>query len=479
MTLLATMEPREEGRATEHVLAPIGERVGRLGVAIADIVGFISDLGTDGQRQSENTRIVVDAAREMSSATTTLDAVMNETLGAAHETRDIIEKSAEILGDVVQSSARTMTALGDGALKVSETLVTVEETTLRVNAASASIGQIARETKLLALNASVEAARAGDAGAGFAVIAQSVKTLADQIHGFSGEIGIQLTSMRQALEQLQAQAQANAEAAREAAGHNAAATEATESLARVVGSADALVKGIETMLGPVKSNVEGFAAVQSGLNGLSAAIARSKSNLDAAEKRAEAILTISEEFIRFVADSGVETSDTPFINEVVAQADRISAVFESAVERGEIAMDALFDTNYVEIKGTNPKQMMTRFTAFTDRVLPAIQEPVLEMDPRITFCAAVDRNGYLPTHNRVYSHPQGDDPVWNISNCRNRRIFDDRTGLAAGRNTKPFLVQTYRRDMGGGQFVLMKDCSAPIMVNGKHWGGLRLAYRVE
>lgn len=479
MSLTQTMEVRGGERAPEHVLAPIGERVGRLGVAIADIVGLISDLSEDGQRQGAATHGVIEAAREMSAATATLDKVMNETLVTANDTRDVIGKSAKVLGNVVSSSTKTMTALGDGALKVRDKLVSVEATTARVNAASASIGQIARETKLLALNASVEAARAGDAGAGFAIIAQAVKTLADQIHGFSGEITTQLASMKEALAQLQSQAQANADAANEAAGHNAAAAEATESLARVVLSADALVKGIETMRGPVESNVEGFAAVQSGLDGMAASIARSKTHLDAAEKRADAILTISEEFILFVADSGVETADTPFINEVKAQADRIGALFEGAVVAGEITMGDLFDTNYREVHGSNPKQVMTRFTEFTDRVLPAIQEPVLKMDKRVTFCAAVDRNGYLPTHNRIYSHPQGSDPVWNVSNCRNRRIFDDRTGLAAGRNTKPFLVQTYRRDMGGGQFALMKDCSAPIFVNGKHWGGLRLAYKVE
>src|SRR5690606_7545130 len=122
-------------------------------------------------------------------------------------------------------------------------------------------------------------------------------------------------------------------------------------------------------------------------------------------------------------------------------------------------------------------QMLTRFVAFTDRHLPALQEPVLEFDPRITFCAAIDRNGYLPTHNRVYSQRQGKDPVWNAANCRNRRIFNDRTGLGAGQSQKPFLLQTYRRDMGGGKFVLMKDCSAPIVVRGRHWGGFRIGYK--
>jgi len=38
-------------------------------------------------------------------------------------------------------------------------------------------------------------------------------------------------------------------------------------------------------------------------------------------------------------------------------------------------------------------------------------------------------------------------------------------------------LQTYRRDMGGGQFVLLKEAAAPITVANRHWGGLRLAYR--
>jgi methyl-accepting chemotaxis protein len=119
---------------------------------------------------------------------------------------------------------------------------------------------------------------------------------------------------------------------------------------------------------------------------------------------------------------------------------------------------------------------VARVTAFTDRALPAVQEPLLSLDARVAFCAAVDNNGYLPTHNLKFSKPQGADPVWNAANCRNRRLFNDRTGLAAGRSTAPFLLQTYRRDMGGGKFVLMKDASAPIHVEGRHWGGFRMGY---
>ncbi len=151
----------------------------------------------------------------------------------------------------------------------------------------------------------------------------------------------------------------------------------------------------------------------------------------------------------------------------------IGQLFEQAVDRREIGLSELFDETYQPIDGTDPQQFMTRFVALTDRLLPPIQERLLTTNRRIVFCAAIDRNGFLPTHNQKYSQRQGHDPVWNNANCRNRRIFNDRTGLAAARNKKPFLLQTYRRDMGGGEFLVMEDLSAPIWVKGKHWGGFR------
>ena len=55
----------------------------------------------------------------------------------------------------------------------------------------------------------------------------------------------------------------------------------------------------------------------------------------------------------------------------------------------------------------------------------------------------------------------------------------DRAGAAAGRNAWPFLVQTYRRDMRGGVFAIMKEVDSPITIEGEHWGNVRLAYRLS
>ncbi len=143
--------------------------------------------------------------------------------------------------------------------------------------------------------------------------------------------------------------------------------------------------------------------------------------------------------------------------------------------RGEITEADLFDENYREVPGSNPPQYMTRFTEFCDRVLPPIQDPVARSDSRYRAVCAVDRNGYMPTHQPEYSKPQGPDPAWNAANCRNRIRFNDRTNIAASSNRKPILLQTFHRKMGATS-VMLKDASVPVVIRGRHWGALRVVF---
>jgi methyl-accepting chemotaxis protein len=158
---------------------------------------------------------------------------------------------------------------------------------------------------------------------------------------------------------------------------------------------------------------------------------------------------------------------------------RVASAMEHMIESGALSLDALFDTNYRPIEGTDPLQVSTRALSSLERSLPDIQEEILKNSSGMAFCAAVDRNGYLPVHNLIFSKPQKpDDPAWNTANCRNKRIFDDRAGLSAARNMRPYLVQSYPRDMGGGNIIWMQEIDAPILVQGRHWGGFRTAYKL-
>ena len=167
----------------------------------------------------------------------------------------------------------------------------------------------------------------------------------------------------------------------------------------------------------------------------------------------------------------------PMIARAQKCASEITRAIQEALASGRLTEGQLFDTQYQLIEGSNPQQFTTASLSFFETLVPNVCEPLLAEDPQMSFCVATDRNGYVPMHNKAYSHPpRPSDPTWNAANCRNRRIFDDRAGFSAARNTRDFLIQSYSRDMGN-QTVMVKEVDVPIMVNGHHWGAVRTAYR--
>ena len=175
----------------------------------------------------------------------------------------------------------------------------------------------------------------------------------------------------------------------------------------------------------------------------------------------------------------IQDENTEFVTRAMEAGAALAKIFENGIASGAISMEDMFDTNYVEISGSNPVQHRTKILDWADRALPPFQEAFLARDSRMAFAAMIDRNGYLPVHNKIYSHPQRPgDVAYNTANSRNRRIFNDAAGLAAGRNQRAYLVQTYARDMGNGKTVMMREIDVPIRVKGRHWGGFRTAYRL-
>ena len=80
---------------------------------------------------------------------------------------------------------------------------------------------------------------------------------------------------------------------------------------------------------------------------------------------------------------------------MIETSQRVAQGFEDAVTGGRLTREELFDNRYVPIEGTNPPQFRTRYLDVLEKILPAIQEPLLASDKRMVFCAAVDRNAYL------------------------------------------------------------------------------------
>ena len=427
------------------------------------------------------------------------------------------------------------------------------------------IAQIARQTTLLALNSTIEAARAGAAGKGFAVVATEVKALAVQTQGATEEISRKIDALQrdaagsadavhrisQAIEAIRpvfdtvngAVAEQNATTT-EVSGNAASASDFILSVGKSAADIDAATKQAETHGEHVASAGKAVTTFAQKLKARCAVLLRqnerddhrkterlpchlkletARGTLPVYEIAMDGVLIGGAEAGRLAPQAVIEGAldgvgacrlrvseqskagaraqfispdaalrekiedrlwaiheeNTEFVTRAMEAGTALTRIFEQALARGEVGLDALFDTDYVAIAGTDPQQYRTKYLDWADRALPPFQEAFLAREPRMAFCAMVDRNGFLPVHNEIYSHPQRPgDPAWNMANSRNRRIFNDPAGLAAAQNLRPYLIQSYARDMGNGNTVMMREIDVPIRVQGRHWGGFRTAYKL-
>jgi methyl-accepting chemotaxis protein len=463
-------QPAAAPSNSERLVDQLADRIGGLGVELADVAGNLQEVAGRVSGQSDRFGSLQKTAETMVTANhdiaTSSQAVQTATTAAVGE----ITQSRAVVETAVQHIAELIEAVG----RIEHRLTLVGTALSDVAKVSGSIEAIARQTNLLALNATIEAARSGAAGRCFAVVASEVKNLAEATRQATQLIGDTVRGLDGQVTGLIGESGDASVRARNA-GQGAARIQSI--IARVQDGFTSVGREIDGVAKAATSNLEQCDRVIDELGNLAKGVDLSSTELKQADGRVAKLLELSESLIVLIADSGVETSDAPLIRVVIDTAKRITEAFENGIARGEISLDQLMDEKYREISGTDPKQFLTDYTAFTDRVLPPIQDPIQNSDPRIVFCVAWAKGGYLPTHNPNYRLPQGPDPVWNNANCRNRRLFNDRTVKKVAGNTKPFLLQTYRRDMGGGNFVLMKDLSSPIIVRGRHWGAFRMGFR--
>ena len=458
------------GAGSAESIDRIANEAVALGRDIVDIAGTLDALAGAAQEQLALLAEAQGAAQTVQRANAQVIAGVDQVSEAAEATMQAVSTTVAQLrntGEHARAIAQWVQSVAQQMTEVTQTLATVQ-------AENAEIRSIATQVNILAINAKIEAVRAGDAGRGFAVVSEAINELSRKTASAAEGIGRAVGGLSERISLMRGEAgtiSVNAEAVLTGAVESDTALgRMTESVSRTRGAVGEIAARAET----VRSANDRFAPAFDRMSGAMQGTAREAQQ---AQKRTNGLISLSETMVQDAVILGGSIADGALIRFVQEAADRVGQLFCDGIASGQISEADLFDQRYSPIPGSNPAQHMAPFTRFTDRVLPPVQEAALEVDNHIVFCAAVDRNGYLPTHNRKFSAPQSDDPVWNNANCRNRRIFDDRVGLRAGRSTAPFVLQIYRRDMGGGQFVLMKDLSAPIRVNGRHWGGLRIGYK--
>jgi methyl-accepting chemotaxis protein len=559
---IVTAEPMAEPDSAREILELLDLELG----------GLIRQLERAAQSVAggaQSTAATLATIRERTDALSGRSSAARSTATSFAEVSDKFTRSAEGIGAQVRDAGKLADEASAAAIEARANVDRLRESSAAIGNVVNLIAQIARQTTLLALNSTIEAARAGDAGRGFAVVATEVKALAVQTQSATEEITRKIEALQkdaagsadavhrisQAIEAIRpvfanvngAVAEQNrttgemsdnassasqfivavgdsaAEidvATREAAAHGesvASAGKAVTTFAHKLKTRSAVLlrqgesedrrkqerlpchlkieiagpmgtiaapvyemssQGI-LISGPNAANLPLHQNVNVTLDGIGGCRVRiSEHSKTGALARFEAPSAELSEKIEDVLWSIREENVEAVTRALEAGVD-LAGIFERGVAAGAVSVEDLFDANYAEISGTNPVQYRTRFLDWTERALPAFQEAFLVKDKRVAFCAVVDRNGYLPVHNKVYSQPQRPgDVAWNTANCRNRRIFNDAAGLAAGQNQRSYLIQSYARDMGGGTTVMMREIDVPVRVRGRHWGAFRTAYKL-
>lgn len=443
---------------------------GDLGIRTLDLQVDVGELAERVTHQARTIEAISGAATKLSQDGQSVALAGQDAREKAVAARGIIDDSGRQLSaansnfvDLIEQVSRIHARL-DG---FGEALKTVAHVT-------SVISGIASQTNLLALNATIEAARAGDAGRGFAVVAAEVKKLAQEtasatqtiersIDALTGEAGGMLDSITH-----------GAQTARMAQSD-------TRNIETMVERLGALMRDLssnsETVATRIASMVGSAGEIRSGLSALAST---SNDNAGGIQRLSSRITSASEDtnmLLQYLAESGVDIPDSPYIRFGLDSAQQVAASIETAIAEGRVREADLFTEQYQPLSGTNPPQFSHPMQQAMLPVARARQE-MAKTYPGFFGMTFTDRKafGAIAMPERAQTQRPGDDD-WNSEHSRQGLMFDDDTTRQQCRTTQPFIIKAYRRPMADGSVILLKQVIASIHVNGRHWGILQMAYK--
>ncbi|MET0372458.1 MAG: methyl-accepting chemotaxis protein [Sphingobium sp.] len=454
------------------MLAELGERSGDIALQCSETAGFLSEL---------NRRIQDDSSRliELRSNMETLATSQSESVTAAQELSLTARRAARI---IAEGHEAVTASLGQVAGLVQH--VTGLEGSLRqfltvieaVGGISDQLGMIARQTRLLGVNAAIEAARGGEATQGFAVVADEIRRLAEQAGESAASVGDKLGTLDRDARQLIGGVEANIARGRDVGTHIDTLHTTMAEIASLVTQFGERSRSIVQCTDEAEQDV---IALSHGLVAFSQSAIESAARVDTARGQVEGLEGMANDMLNRSAHSGRRTRNSRYLALAEEGAEEISALVERALALGQLSMPGLFDADYRPVSGSDPAQFENGFTSFADAIVRPVLDRRTDEDAAIVGCCLIDMNGYLPTHISSRSQPQRrGEPLWNMEHARNRQIFMDSQTRRALDGEGDFFLFTYRQDLGQGRYRALRSVFVPLTFGGRRWGLYEVGYLI-
>ncbi len=186
-------EIKEKQTIMEDVASQASAIADRVAAASEELAAQVEEVSRGAEIQRERVESTASAMTEMNSTVAEVARSASDASGQGAQTREQAESGSALVNKVVTSINEVNTI----SLRLQDNMETLGQQVENIGSVMNVISDIADQTNLLALNAAIEAARAGEAGRGFAVVADEVRKLAENTMNATKEVGDNIVAIQQ------------------------------------------------------------------------------------------------------------------------------------------------------------------------------------------------------------------------------------------------------------------------------------------